>query len=219
MAQNNVFLLAAENSPKLLPLLRTQPELASSQDEHGYSLMHAAASYNHLDLLRTLANELHVDVNVADEDGETSLFVVETVDAAQVLLEELKVDASITNADGTTAEEKIRTEGDYPTIADYLFESRTRKPLEAETSRASDSEALHMPRLPPNVTINVNSVESPANGGDQSPDPEFRRRIEELASRGDFDGELGQQELKTLVMDAVRGVGSDDGRETRRRLG
>ena len=77
----NPFLLAADNSPELLPLLRENPALASAQDDHGYSLIHAAASYNHLNLLRTLVRELHVDVDLKDEDDETALFVVETPDA------------------------------------------------------------------------------------------------------------------------------------------
>ena len=85
----NPYLLAADNSPELLPLLRSNPALASSQDEHGYSLVHAAASYNHLDLLRALVRDLHVDVNLKDEDDETALFVVETPEAAKVLVEEL----------------------------------------------------------------------------------------------------------------------------------
>lgn len=220
MAQKNVFLLAADNHPSLLPLLRSKPDLASSQDEHGYSIMHAAASYNHLDILRSLVREFLVDVSIRDEDGETPLFVVETVEAARVLLEELKIDAKITNAEGLTAEEKVRADGDFPTVADYLLESRTRKPFGSELDRASDRGPLHMPRLPPNVTINVNTLdaEGSANASDQVPDPEFRRRIEELATRDDFEGEQSQQELRNLIKDAVGEVGCDAGRDVRRRL-
>src|ERR1700749_4309002 len=106
MAQPNTFLLAADNSPQLLPLLRAHPELASGQDDHGYSLLHAAASYNHLDLLRTLVREFKVNVNLRDEDDETALFVVETVDAAKMLVEERCIDAMPKCADGATAQQK-----------------------------------------------------------------------------------------------------------------
>lgn len=101
------FLLAADNSPALLPLLRQHPPKASKQDEHGYSLLHAAASYNHIPLLRSLVNEFDVDVNLKDEDGETCLFVTESVPVATCLVEELHLDTSITNDDGLTAVEKI----------------------------------------------------------------------------------------------------------------
>ncbi|MCJ1321477.1 hypothetical protein MMC15_006822 [Xylographa vitiligo] len=220
MAQTNPFLLVADNSPKLLPLLRSKPELALSQDEHGYSCMHAAASYNHLDLLRILVTEFKANINIRDEDGETALFVVETVEAAHVLLEELNADPTITNADGVTAEEKIRAEGDYPTIADYLLEARIRTLSSSDTSRNTSSGAQHLPPLPPNVTINVGTLDSAdaGEGTDQTPDPEFRRRIEELATRDDFEAEKGQQDLRNLIKDAVRGVGSSGEKEVRRRM-
>ena len=38
------------------------------------------------------------------------------------------------------------------------------------------------------------------------PDPEFRRRIEELAAREDFQSEQGQADLRHLVEDVVSGM-------------
>ncbi|MCJ1376500.1 hypothetical protein MMC20_007743 [Loxospora ochrophaea] len=227
MAQTNPFLLAADDNPSLLPLLRSNPSLASSQDAHGYSLIHAAVSYNHLDLLRALANEFKVDINLKDEDGETALFVVETVDAAQVLLEELGADMTVTNVDGMTAEEKIRTDGDYVTVAEYLRESRVRGkdgslPHSAPGEAPASSSNTHLPPLPPNVTINLATMEDaaqPGSSGTDFADPEFRRRIEELASRDDFAGEDGQRQLRELITDAVREVGGPiSERDVRQRL-
>ena len=123
MSELNPFLLAANipsPDPHLLPLLRSKPELASKQDAHGYSLLHAAASYNHLDLLRTLINELRVDVNLTDEDGETCLFVAETLDIAKCLVEELSIDVTIKNEEEMTALEKFESEEEFPEIAVYL---------------------------------------------------------------------------------------------------
>jgi ankyrin repeat protein len=100
MAQNNPFLLAAENSPRLLPLLRSNTSLASKQDDHGYSLLHAAASYNHVELLRSLVNEFQVYINLKDEDGETCLFVTETVLIAQCLVEEFHIDVEVRSDEG-----------------------------------------------------------------------------------------------------------------------
>src|SRR6478735_11436939 len=120
MATPNPFLLAADNNPTLLPLLREKPALASSQDEHGYSLVHAAASYNHLDLLRALVREFNVDVDLKDEDNETALFVVETQDAAQVLVEELGANINHRGSEGLTAREKIEAEAEFPAVAEYL---------------------------------------------------------------------------------------------------
>jgi len=228
MAAPNPLTLAADNNPKLLPLLRSNPSLAATQDEHGYSLVHAAASYNHLDLLKVLVNEFHVNVNIRDEDRETPLFVVETVEAAQLLLEELGADHNATNTDGQTAEEKILTEGENPTIAAFLRESRLQEGGKTKATGGTqqispagpfNDDLHHPPPLPPNVTVNMGTMEDSSAETLGNADPEFKRRIEELAAREDFQGEDGQNQLKELIKDAVRGVNSNEReRDVRRRL-
>lgn len=214
MAEPNPFLLAA-NTPeldaRLLPLLRSKPELASAQDSHGYSLLHAAASYNHIDLLRALVNEFHVDVNLRDEDDETCLFVAESVEVARCLVEELNVDTAAQNEDGQTAREKIESEDDYPEVAAYLSQGGS---VVREVSQNA-----HPPPLPPNVKLNIGSQISEEEANAQEPDPEFRRRIEELASRQNFHTEEGQRELRDLITDAVRDVSNDGQATQRRRVG
>ena len=52
-----------------------------------------------------------------------------------------------------------------------------------------------------------------------APDPEFRRMIEELAAREDFQSEEGQRQLRELVTQAVMGMGTGDAdRSVRRRV-
>ncbi|KAI4268971.1 MAG: hypothetical protein LQ337_007542 [Flavoplaca oasis] len=218
MSTHNVFILASDNSPQLLPLLHSKPSLALSQDEHGYSLVHAAASYGHHELLRTLIRDFQVDVNVKDEDGETPLFAVETVETAKILVEELDCYTSLKNDEGLNAEEKIRTEGDFVTVADYLRTVSARAANGSSPNNESDAQRQReeepLPPLPPNVTVNMGTTTE-----DEVPedvDPAFRARIEELASREDFQGEEGQKQLRELVTDAVRRV---EGRDVRRRVG
>lgn len=223
MASQNQFILAADNNPKLLPLLRSSPSLASSQDAHGYSILHAAASYNHLGLLRTLINEFHVDVNIRDEDGETPLFVVETVEAAQVLVEELGADMVLKNHEGMTAEGKILAEGDYPTLAAFLEETRLKKNTDLRDETVHHllegpfKDIAHPPPLPPNVTVNVGTMSEQSAAEDTDIDPEFKQRIEALAASEDFQGEDGQRQLRELIADAVRGA-ADAGNERNVRL-
>ncbi|KAI0182311.1 ankyrin repeat-containing protein [Xylaria flabelliformis] len=200
----NQFLLAADNSPALLTLLRENPALASQQDEHGYSLIHAAASYNHLDLLRTLVREFKVDVNLRDEDEETALFVVETVDAAKVLIEELGAEVMIKGSDGCTARQKITEEDDFPDVAEYLKIKEAERALDllngANGEPVQDSNGI--PPLPEGLNFSVSAV-NPAETDESEVDPEFRRRIEELAQREDFHSEEGQAALRELVQDAI----------------
>ncbi|KAH7368227.1 ankyrin repeat-containing protein [Plectosphaerella cucumerina] len=207
----NPFLLAADNSPALLPLLREDASLASGQDEHGYSLVHAAASYNHLDLLRALIQEFKVDVNIKDEDGETALFVVETVDAAKCLVEELGADIEVRGSDDVTAREKIDSEGDYPEVAAYL--------MGVELSRhiAGGGSASDLPAVPEGLAVSVGTMQDEELP--EAADPEFRRRIEELAGREDFHTPEGQAELRRLVEEAILGEGLAEERNVRPKQG
>ena len=224
MSDLNPFLLAAvtpDPDPRLLPLLRTKPELASAQDAHGYSLLHAAASYNHIQLLLSLIDEFKVDVNLKDEDGETCLFVAETVEVAKCLVEDLHVDLAVRNEEGITALEKFVSEQEFPEVAEYLqaHDTQCRATGAASTYTGPVSNGIqHPPPLPPSMTINVDTAADATDASlAQEPDPEFRRRIEELAAKENFHTVEGQRELRELVTDAIRGVGNEE-RDVRRRL-
>ncbi|KAK3082074.1 hypothetical protein LTS18_005472 [Coniosporium uncinatum] len=220
--------LVPDSPDKVLALLSTQPELVPKSDAHGYSLLHAAASYAQLPLLCSLVQEYKVDVNMLDEDGETPLFVAETVEIATCLVEELGVDISIQNDESQTAHGKLEMEGESEEVLEYLQEQKSSSAKsngpELSGSQPSDtangdSEEIHAPLpLPPNVKIDIGSVSAAEEG--EAPDPEFRRRIEELAARDDFQSEEGQRELRNLVAEAIGGlkVNAGDGRSSRRRV-
>lgn len=210
----NPYLLAADNHPDLLPLLRENPELASSQDEHGYSLIHAAASYGHLDLLRTLVRELKVNVDLKDEDDETALFVVETPEAAQCLVDELGANAAHRGSEGLSAREKIEAEGDFPAVAAYLATVEGPQETPAETAAAVMPERIPPP--PEGMSVAVGTMDQ-TEDVPQEVDPEFKRRIEELAQREDFNTAAGQAELRRLVEDAVAGQELGEDRSVRSR--
>ncbi|KAK5112797.1 hypothetical protein LTR85_011131 [Meristemomyces frigidus] len=225
------------DSPSIvLEQLRSYPGLASKQDAHGYSLVHAATSYNHIPLLTALIRDFRVDPNITDEDGETALFNAETVDVANELLQ-LGVKPDARNDEGQTAAEKLDDEDEQPVVAAYLREAagttaEAAASISAQTAGANassaalagtanrDADGMHAPPPMPNgVKINVGTMQQEEAG--EEPDPEFRRRIEELAAREDFEGEEGQRELRNLVQDAVLGLNHDSEgpASSRRRLG
>jgi len=217
--QSNPFLLAADNSPELLPLLRRRPSLASAQDDHGYSLLHAAASYNHIDLLRSILVEFKVPVDLKDEDGETALFVCETVECTRLLVEEFHADISVRGQDGKTAWERIEAEGDFPEVAAYLLsreEIKDHSGNNGANGTTSQSNIISQaPPLPEGLSIDIGTM-APEDVGDEVVDPEFKRRVEELAARSDFQDEEGQRQLRELITEAVRGQIVED-REVRQR--
>ena len=222
----NPYLLAAvtpEPDPQLLPLLREKPALASAQDNHGYSLLHAAASYSHAELLRLLVLEFHVDVDLLDEDGETCLFVAEDPGIAKLLVEELKVNVKAQNADGLTAAQKIEQDEEWPEVAAYLQQVHGQDAgsgnVDSESSQSGVLAATRPPPLPPNVQMNIRTAaESELTGAETGePDPEFRRRVEDLAARDDFHTDEGQQELRSIISDAIKSTATETMPESKRR--
>jgi hypothetical protein len=206
MAQPNPYLLACDNPTALLELLRSNPAIASSQDESGYSLLHAAASYAHEDLLRALVKEFNVTVNLLDEDGETCLFVTEDPKIARLLVEELGVDYHKKNSEDMTAVEKMEADDEFPQVVAYLRELVGGA---AAPSAASAGDVFNPPGPIPNSDMKINMstmTEQEATGGESEPDPEFKRRIEELATREDYYSEEVQNEVRELVKDAMAGT-------------
>lgn len=214
----NPYLLAADSPALLLQLLEDDSSIAAGQDEHGYSLVHAAASYDHLDLLRKLVSDFKVPVDIRDEDGETALFVVETVAAARVLVEELSLDPTLKNDEGQTAREKLEAEDEWPEVVRYLQTRETATAPNGTSGTTSDdsSETLDLPPVPEGLQVTVGTMDE-AEVEEQQPDPEFRRRIEELASRPDFQTPDGQAELRRLVEEALHGEGMSEERSVRLR--
>ena len=209
----NPFILAADNGPALLPLLQENPELASKQDEHGYSLVHAAASYNHLDLLRQLITEFKVDVNLKDEDGETALFVCETADAAKVLVEEFGADITIRGTEGKTARESLEAEADFPAVVAFLKGVEDARGITTTAGSMPNSNPEGFPAPPPGMSLTVGTM----NESSDEAYPEFRRRIEEMAGRDDFNTPEGQADLRKFVKDVLgQGLDGQD-RNVRRR--
>jgi hypothetical protein len=91
-----------------------------SADRAGYTAIHAASSYGHIDLLRFLIKERNGDINVQDAEGDTPLHMCEFVGIARTMIEEFGADVSIRNKEGLTAAESVREEGDFDDLAEFL---------------------------------------------------------------------------------------------------
>ncbi|KAL5113955.1 hypothetical protein ACEQ8H_008173 [Pleosporales sp. CAS-2024a] len=203
----------------ILTSLEQHPQLASARDTHGYSLVHAAASYNQLHVVRNLVQKFHADVNMVDEDGETALFACERREVARCLVEELGADTSIRNQDGQTAEEKIgEEEGETNEVFQYLKSARTgAQPASAGDMETADVHPPPPPPLPNGLHVELGTMSEEAAG--DGADPEIRRRIEELAARPDYESDEVQRQLRELVQHVVSGLGGEhDGRSVRRRV-
>jgi hypothetical protein len=199
----------------ILSSLAQHPQLAAARDAHGYSLVHAAASYGQLGVLRDLVQKYSADVNILDEDGETPLFAAEKVDVAKCLVEELGADTTLRNEEGKIAEEKIaEEEGEAHEVFQYLKSLRTGDEP-ASTGAVETADVHPPPPLPDGVNVEMGTMAEDEAG--DAPDPEIRRRIEELAARPDYESEEVQSQLRELVTEVLSGMGGEDGRSNVRR--
>jgi ankyrin repeat protein len=82
----------------------------SAADENGYTLLQAAASYGQLHVLSWLLNlPQPINVNAADNEGDTALHYAASTDTAKLLVES-GVSPTIQNHDGKTALDSKRDE-------------------------------------------------------------------------------------------------------------
>ncbi|KIR96866.1 ankyrin repeat-containing protein [Cryptococcus deuterogattii 2001/935-1] len=78
--------------------------------------LHAAASYAHIDLLSYLLS-IGGNPNLTDDDGETPLYVVESIEVAKFLIDN-GADPKWKNEEGLTAAEQLEEE--HPDVAAFL---------------------------------------------------------------------------------------------------
>ncbi|KAH9819012.1 ankyrin repeat-containing domain protein [Melampsora americana] len=85
-------------------------------DENTYTPLHAAVSWNQLNVLDYLISK-GGDINITDEDGDTPLFSVEDLETAKHVIE-LGGNPTHLNQSGLTAADHL--EEDFPEISNYL---------------------------------------------------------------------------------------------------
>jgi hypothetical protein len=83
----NIWLAAGEGKLDNVKQFIEQDGVSpNALDDNAYSPLHAAASWNHPDILTYLV-EKGGDINITDDDDETPLFVVENVGMARMVVE------------------------------------------------------------------------------------------------------------------------------------
>ncbi|KAM0788382.1 hypothetical protein ACM66B_001521 [Microbotryomycetes sp. NB124-2] len=194
---SNIWTAAGEGNFDRVRELVESGTPPSIRDENSYTPLHAAASWNHPEILNYLVVERGADVNTTDDDGETCLFVCETVDMARLIVEQLGGNASHRNSEGLTAAASL--EEDYPEVAAYL--------------RSVTGEPAPVATFDPNGQDQDQSTQLASEQQQQQPPrPDFDTPTDEILSRvrqvmqASERGELSEQDTETRLREIVTEV-------------
>lgn len=194
----NIWVAAADNEVDMVKEhLNTGNFTPNSKDPNGYTPMHAAASYGHIELLRLLMKE-GGNVNIQDNEGDTPLHHCEDLKTAKVLVEELKADLSIKNNDDFSALQYMTDEDEFPDIIEYLKQRfYGGEAIEEDSTKQASSLVDSLP-APGNVEGHDirYSLENEQNA---EIDEEKRKQIEAI-----IHGENPEEGLREFVTKAVQ---------------
>ncbi len=117
---NNIWVAAADNDLETVQNYISSGEFsANSKDPNGYTPIHAAVSYGHVELLKYLIQQ-GGDINIQDTEGDAPLHHVEDLQVAKLLVEEYKADWRLKNNDGQIPADYIEEDDEFPEVVQYL---------------------------------------------------------------------------------------------------
>lgn len=191
----NIWIAAGEGDlDRVKECVEQEGVSVTAADAFTYTPLHAAASYGHLDILRYLLSHPSAPsgaVNTTDSDGDTPLFVCESVEAAKCLVEEFHADASHKNNEGLTPAQQA-TENESEDVAAYL-RSVTGEAADAPVDDEDDEGSIQE-----DSGLNAEQEEHLEAATDQ-----LMARVEEIMTRSEREGFDPEEELRTLVSDSV----------------
>ncbi len=186
---------------------------SNSKDPNGYTPIHAASSYGHLELLRFLISN-GGDINIQDNDGETPLHYAEDVDTVKALIEEFKADYTIKNNEGQTVLKYMEEEDEYPEIIKYLKGLGYEKIVDdlkqkQESNGNSINDLISDLSLPSSSEQIHYTFQNESSMGEF--DPEQKKRVEKILNsenpeeglqrflQGAFNQQLNQSQEETSI--------------------
>lgn len=208
----NIFLAASDGDIDSVLQFLDAGIPVNSLDENGYSTIHAAASYNHLELMRTLIAR-GGNVDLPDHEGDTPIYVAETAEMCQLMLS-LGADLHHVNGEGLTVLEHVTQEDEFPDVIAYL--NRQVHGVDApEANNLSGMRYVEQTAVP-DASAEGQPDDSILAGMDEIP-TETRAQIGEIMRKTGEDGINRDDELRAILSNALVGQGFADGNAGRQR--
>lgn len=190
----NIWTAASDGRQDLVEQILAQNSglNANSKDPNGYTPVHAAAAYGHIELLKKLCKQYNGDINIRDSDGDTPLHHCEDVDTARVIVEELGADINLTNEEEKTALQSFEEDAEFPELIQYM---RLKCGIpQDQDSLGIDTEQLQQFKDSIRYTLETEP--------EDSNDPESQARRQKLEQI--IQGENAEQELENYIREIIR---------------
>ncbi|KAI9173002.1 hypothetical protein H9P43_007133 [Blastocladiella emersonii ATCC 22665] len=193
--ENNIWLACADGDlATVKSLIASGAATVSSQDENGYSPLHAAASYEHEDIVDYLLSLDPTIVSLTDEDGDTPLHAVESAAMAKRLVD-AGASPDVRNLEGMTPLD-VAFEDDREEVVEYFKALYTERGI-----------AYTLPEDAGDVSVDGLEHTLADDEADEEASPETSAamaRIERALARTYLeDGQAGDKELRDAVTELV----------------
>lgn len=206
----NIFLAASDGDIDSVLQFLDAGVGVNALDENGYSTIHAAASYNHFELLSTLISR-GGNVNLPDYEGDTPIYVAETAEMCRLLISQ-GADLAHVNGEGLTVLEHVTQEDEFPEVIAFLNQQ-----VHGGSVASNLSNMRYEEQTPIGGETEVSQAdESLLSGMDEIPE-EIRTQIGDIMRKTGEDGINRDDELRAILSNALLGRGFSDGDAGRQR--
>ncbi|OMH81465.1 Ankyrin repeat-containing protein [Zancudomyces culisetae] len=196
MSENIWVSIADGNVDRVKELISADVQYANIQDDNGYSPLHAASSYNNLELIDFILQN-GGNVNILDNDGDSPLHVCESVECAIHLIKN-GADYKILNKDGFNAIQAIGINDQIEVakgVCDYLglkleLPGETGSELDSINGKGGDDDD--------DEGLDPDELDEYLNS--ESLDTIFAQIMQDAGG----DGSIDENELKSLVLDYIK---------------
>ncbi|OUM52660.1 hypothetical protein BVG19_g1866 [[Candida] boidinii] len=219
MSASNIWIAASDGNLKLVTeYIESGSSSANAKDPNGYTPIHAAVSYGHIELLRYLISK-GGDINIQDVDGDTPLHHAETVDVAKILINEFNANYKLKNNEGLTPAKYQEEEDEFPELIEFLNKvenygvesvnnnnNSNNNNKDKESSSQDNKHDVDDGLTLPNGEKFTFKLEKDVSGnGEEGGDEEMKNRrlkLQEIMANG-ADDEATDEKLRDFVMSAV----------------
>ncbi|KAL7308467.1 hypothetical protein PS15m_011667 [Mucor circinelloides] len=204
-SQDNLWVAAGDGQIDRVRELLESGVAVDGHDQFGYTAMHAAVSYNQIEMVKLLI-EKGANVNIEDFEKDTPLYVAENVEMAQLLLDN-GADPKHINEDGITPALTALEEG-WEEVAQFLAnitkevlptQEEETDPLayiEQEDREAAAAEAAE--------ATEAQQQQSNEDGEEEEMSEELSNKMQDIMKRIEEQGGVeNEEELRELVTKMV----------------